>query len=152
MSSISANASITLPTTSLIESDLTRDEGIRPRPYRDTAGHLTIGVGHNLDAAGLCPAAILAQLKFDIEVAKAELGGVVPDWQTHPEAVQRALINLTYNLGGKVLSSFNGFLGLLAARQYVAAADDLLTTAYASQVGQRAWRIATLIRGSSASA
>ena len=34
---------------------LTRDEGIRNKPYVDTVGKVTIGVGRNLSDVGLYP-------------------------------------------------------------------------------------------------
>jgi lysozyme len=36
-----------------LDAELSRDEGRQHSPYRDTEGHMTIGIGHNLDVAPL---------------------------------------------------------------------------------------------------
>jgi lysozyme len=133
-------------TSSQIERDLIRDEGVRAKPYKDTEGFLTIGVGHNLDAAGLCSEAILAQLRYDIRQHEAELDRKLPWWRKHPEPVQRVLLNMAFNLGVPGLLKFKETLGLIESKNYTAAADRLLTLKYAKQVKGRAVRLADLLR------
>ena len=41
-----------------------RHEGLRLKPYRDTAGKLTIGVGRNLDDVGVSEAEAFALLNY----------------------------------------------------------------------------------------
>jgi lysozyme len=130
-----------------LTTELKRDEGVRDKPYLDTEGHLTIGVGHNLDAEGLCDAAITAQLKYDIDTkAIVPLDIHLPWWRLHPEPVQRALANLCFNLGIQSLLKFTTTLNLIQSRKYEQAARNLLKTLYAKQVGQRAQRVAQLLR------
>lgn len=132
--------------TSLLEKELIRDEGWRDRPYKDSLGFLTIGVGHNLSASGLCPEAILVQLRHDIEEARAFLDRRLPWWVETPEPVQRVLINLTFNLGSKLLQ-FKHTLADIQAGHYAKAADELLASEpWATQVGQRAVRLANVLR------
>lgn len=133
--------------TLLLEKDLDRDEGRRSRAYRDSKGFLTIGVGHNLDAEGLCDAAIDAQLQYDIQTkAIAPLDRHLPWYKEHPEGVQRVLANLAFNMGIKKLLMFKTTLELIRAGLYDKAADRLLTLPYAKQVGQRANRLARLLK------
>src|SRR3954464_9663542 len=99
---------ISTSTLSNVKSDLMRDEGYRDRPYKDSRGFLTIGVGHNLDADGLCPSAILAQLDWDIDTKALEpLTKYLPWWTDQPEEVQRVLINMCFNLGIHSLLGFH---------------------------------------------
>jgi len=42
--------------TAILSDALIRDEALRLKPYRCTAGKLTIGVGRNLDDRGISPA------------------------------------------------------------------------------------------------
>lgn len=133
-------------TFSPIEADLIRDEGKRSKPYRDTAGFLTIGVGHNLDAKGLCEEAILVQLRFDIAEKEAHLDQYLSWWRDHPEPVQRVLLNLCFNLGIGGLLKFKQTLQLIQDRKYAEAGARLLTLPYAKQVGKRAERLANLLR------
>ena len=132
---------------SIVEKDLRRDEGVRSKPYRDTEGFLTIGVGHNLDAEGLCPDAIQAQLAYDIRTKGLEpLDRYLPWWKDHPIAVQRVLINLMFNMGPKTLLGFHNTLAFIKKGDYSRAASHLLQSKYADQVGARAERLASLLR------
>jgi lysozyme len=130
-----------------LTEDLKRDEGRRDKPYRDTKGILTIGYGHNLEAEGLCEAALLAQLEYDIQTkAIAPLDRNLPWWREHPEDVQRVLANLMFNMGWGTLRQFKRTLKFIELGQYKAAAAALLESLYATQVGQRAERLAQILR------
>ena len=52
---------------------LIRDEGVRLKPYRDSVGKLTIGVGRNLDDKGLTRAEAEALLDNDIRDVTASV-------------------------------------------------------------------------------
>lgn len=130
----------------MVESDLKRDEGRRGRPYNDSRGIQTIGYGHNLQASELCEEALLAQLRHDIAEAVAGLDREISWWRGQPEPVQRVLINLAFNLGVPTLLTFQRTLGYLQGARYADAAKALLDSKYATQVGQRAVRLALLIR------
>lgn len=126
-------------------SDLRRDEGQKDRPYRDSRGFLTIGIGHNLDASGLCEEAIDAQLKHDLSRTFAEMDLHLPWWREHPSEVQRVLANLWFNIGSGLLK-WPVTLGHIHSRAYTQAANDIRSnTVYVKQVGQRAARLAALL-------
>jgi lysozyme len=128
---------------SQVESDLRVHEGVRSKPYRDTAGFLTIGVGHNLDASGLCPEAISVQLRYDIRtLCIAEMDRHLSWWRDQPMNVQRALVNLCFNLGIHDLLQFKQTLALIKKGDYREAAAQLLRSKYASQVKGRAREVA----------
>ena len=129
-----------------LRADLTRDEGMRLKPYRCTEGKLTIGVGRNLDAVGISAEEAYLLLDHDIAAIVAGLDRALPWWRSLSEARQRALLNMGFNLG---LSRLLGFRQMLAAFQqgdYQTAAAQALDSAWAQQVGERAQRIAALIR------
>ena len=130
--------------TSLL-SDLKRDEGRRDRPYRDTKGILTIGYGHNLEAAPLCEAALSAQLDFDLRSHLDALDAAIPWWRGEPETVQRVLGNLGFNLGPAKLVTFKNTLKAIREHRYKDAANLLRKSLYAKQVGARAERLAALL-------
>ena len=132
---------------SIVEKDLRRDEGVRSKPYRDTEGFLTIGVGHNLDVEGLCPEAIDAQLRYDIRTKAIEpLERYLPWYRECPDPVKRVLINLMFNMGPKTLLGFHNTLAFIKKGDYSRAASHLLQSKYARQVGDRAERLAALLR------
>jgi len=154
-----ANITGPLPfSTPKLEQELTIDEGCQTMPYRDTRGFLTVGIGHNLDAGPikdlifpLTRAEIDTIFQKDVASCLVKLDANLPWWRTQSDARQRVLINMTFNLGigvrGKSgLMEFGTFLNLVQTKQYPQAADDMLHTLWAKQVGQRAVRLAAMMK------
>lgn len=131
---------------SAIKASLRQHEGVKSLPYTDTEGVLTIGVGHNLQRP-ISDAVIDQMLDDDVRACIGELDRAMPDWLTHPEAVQNVLVELVFNLGWPRLSGFAQFRAALAARHYIRAADELLDSKWAHQVKGRAVTLANLVRG-----
>ena len=52
---------------------LTDHEGIKYKPYKCTAGKLTIGIGHNLDDRGVSPAVVDLMYEEDVTEVVADL-------------------------------------------------------------------------------
>lgn len=129
-----------------LRADLLRDEGCREKPYRDSVGKLTIGIGRNLTDRGLSQDEIDFLLNNDITIAVTELDRVAPWWKGETEPRQRAMANLMFNMGAPTFLTFRRFLSAMQRADYEAAADELLDSRWADQVGSRAHRIADLIR------
>jgi lysozyme len=127
-----------------LERDLDRDEGRRRKPYRDSVGKLTIGVGRNLDDRGLTEPEIDYLLHNDITLACAELDRNASWWRDMPEPWQRGLANMSFNLGWPRLSAFKKMLAALEAGDGVTAAAEALDSKWSAQVGDKASRIALL--------
>jgi lysozyme len=70
----------------------------------------------------------------------------LPWWRDLSEARQRAVVNMCFNLGITRLLGFSKALAALKAGQYEEAARQFLDSRWATQVGQRAQRIAELVR------
>lgn len=137
-----------------LEAQLRIDEGLRYRPYQDSRGHWTAGIGHNLDAHGIDPtklpdpipdAMIEEWFAKDISDAEAALNRNLPAWNGFSDARQRAILNLCFNMGWPILSTFRNTLSAMLAGDWGGAADDLLASKYAEEVGDRATRIAALL-------
>ena len=130
-----------------LAADLMRDEGLRLKPYRDTVGKLTIGVGRNLDDVGITEAEALVLLQNDAQRARRDCRQAFdPWWDNMTERRKRALANMCFNLGLPRLMGFQKMLACLAAGDYDKAADEALDSQWATQVGDRAQRIATAFR------
>jgi lysozyme len=127
-------------------ADLERDEGLRLKPYLDSVGVLTIGIGRNLQDVGITKAEAYMLLGADIDTACGVLDRNLPWWRDLSEARQRAVVNMCFNLGITRLLGFSKALAALKAGQYEEAARQFLDSRWATQVGQRAQRIAELIR------
>jgi lysozyme len=135
-----------IETDNLFIARLVAHEGLRLKPYRDTAGKLTIGVGRNLDDVGLTRTEALFLLGNDIAAARGALDHRWPWWRTLDPVRRDALTELVFNLGVGGLSAFKQFLSLLQSGAFEAAASDLLETPWAGQVGDRAQSLAVLLR------
>lgn len=127
-------------------ADLERDEGLRLKPYTDTVGKLTIGIGRNLDDVGISEEEARYLLGNDVEWAIEEMDRSMPWWRTMPEPAQRALGNMAFNLGMPTLRKFRNMLIALQAGDYRKAAEEALDSRWAKQVKGRADRIADLYR------
>jgi lysozyme len=129
-----------------LAAELRADEGLRLKPYRDSLGILTIGVGHNLDEKGISYAAAMFILREDMQEAETLLDTNLPWWRTLTEDRQKVLINMAFNMGPKLLS-FKNTLSLIETGKYADAADAMLESLWARQVGPRADRLAARMRG-----
>jgi lysozyme len=130
----------------VLAQELLRDEELRLKPYRDTVGKLTIGVGRNLEDRGITRDEALELLEHDITRVAAELDAALPWWRTLSEPRQRVLANMAFNLGTQGLLEFQHTLGLVRAGKYSEASDAMLQSKWAHQVGPRASRLAVMMR------
>jgi lysozyme len=127
-----------------LEDQLKRDEGCSQTVYTDTMGNKTIGVGHEIQQGEhftfLTMPEIESLLQKDITHAKAELAQHLLWTSTLPDVYHGVLINLYFNMGYKLLEFYNT-LSLIHAGRYSEAADELLRSKWATEVGLRAHRL-----------
>ncbi len=138
--------------TQQLMRELVRDEAVRLKPYRDSVGKLTIGIGRNLDDRGIS----LTEAEFlchnDIADVMVELDHQLPWWRSLDEVRQRVIANMAFNLGvdgllpGGAKPGFPRTLELIRTGRYLEAAQAMLATKWAKQVGQRAERLALMMR------
>jgi lysozyme len=121
-------------------------EGKRNLPYEDTEGHLTIGYGHNLDVP-LSDKAIEQILLDDIATAESELDRIFPDWRDLSESRQNVLVDMMFNLGAPRYLSFVKFWAAMREEDYQTAAEEMVDSKWAIQVGTRAEVLADMMRG-----
>ncbi len=129
-----------------LAQQLILDEGLRFKPYRCTAGRLTIGVGRNLEDRGITEEEALTLLDHDIRSFWSQLVLALPWLVQAPEAVQEVLLNMCFNLGLAGLLQFRQTLGHLEAGRWLEAAEEMLRSKWAAQVGPRAGRLAARLK------
>ena len=122
-------------------SQLRRDEGLRLRPYRDQVGKLTIGIGRNLDDDGISEEEADFLLANDIKNTQVSLFAALPWTVDLDEARQGVLLNMAFNMGLHGLMQFKGTLALVETGDYAGAAQAMLESEWAKQVGPRAQRL-----------
>jgi len=130
----------------LLKQELVVDEGVRSKPYVDTVGKTTIGVGRNLTDVGLSSEEIDYLLTNDINKASKLLFESLPWVNSLSEVRQRALVNMTFNLGIKGLLGFINTLNLIQNGKYEEASQSMLKSKWATQVGARAKRLSLMIK------
>lgn len=124
-----------------IQQQLERDEGIRIRPYSDSVGKVSIGIGRNLSDVGVSDDEIELMFQNDIKRAQNFLTLNLP-WVNSLDAVrQAAFINLAFNLQHNLLQ-FRQALLAAQAGDWTTCKSELLDSLWARQVGDRATRIA----------
>lgn len=128
---------------------LRRDEGEVLHAYKDSLGYLTIGVGRLIDPAkggGISHAESEMLLANDIAAKTIELNAKLP-WIVEIDSTRRAaLTNMAFNLGVDGLLKFGHTLALIRAGNWDMAADAMLNSLWAQQVGPRAKRLSEQIR------
>lgn len=134
--------------------ELRRDEGVRYVPYADTKDIPTTGVGHNLQASPL-PAGwtypltddqVNQLLMSDLANVFSDLNRDLPWWTDLNDVRQRVIANMMFNLGSNKLLGFKNTLAAMRQGRYDDAAAGMLNSAWASQVGARAQRLAQMMR------
>lgn len=138
-----------------IELDLIRDEGVRLRVYRCTAGHLTIGVGHKLTErevlAGLSEISLEQAgylLHMDIGIAMNGCASIFgrDRFDVFTEARQLALVNMCFQLGASGLSKFKRMIAAIMRNDWELAYDEALDSKWArSDSPERAKRVAKML-------
>lgn len=121
------------------------DEGTRDKPYRDTVGKLTIGVGRNLDDVGVNEAEIALMLENDITRAEAAARRLVANFDELSDGRKAVVINMAFNLGER-LAGFTATLTAIREGRFADAADEMLKSKWATQVGARARRLSAAMR------
>ena len=132
-----------------ITETLKRHEGVRQYAYRCPAGYWTIGAGRNIDeksGRGLSDDEIDYLLQNDINLSIEELVKNFPWFEELPKQVQGVLVNMHFNLGMPTLHKFRNMLDALERREYNRAAEEMLDSNWADQVGDRAIELADIVR------
>lgn len=124
-----------------LREQLQHDEGLRLKPYRDTVGKLTIGIGRNLDDVGVSEEECRLLFNNDVEKAIVQIKKLVPSFDTLNSIRQEVLVNMIFNMGFGALSGFHHFLTSVENGDFDTASRQMLESQWANQVGQRAIRL-----------
>ena len=131
-------------TASLIES-VKLHEGKMLKPYRCTAGKLSIGYGRNLDDVGISEEEAELLLKNDLERAEKE-AETLPAYSKLNQNRKEVLIEMVFNLGKARLLGFKKMFAALEKGDYSEAANQMLDSNWHKQVGKRAETLAYFMR------
>jgi lysozyme len=125
---------------------LIRHEDLKTKPYKCTAGKLTIGVGRNLDDNGIRKVEAYFMLDNDIDEVIGPLKKKY-GWFERLNAVRKAvIIDMAFNLGIPRFGAFKKTIALIESGQYEEASREMLNSKWAVQVGYRAKELSEMMR------
>jgi lysozyme len=119
-------------------------EGRRAKPYTDTVGKLTIGVGRNLTDKGLSDSEIDFLLMNDIRECTDDLKTFLW-WDDLDDVRRNVLIDMRFNLGPSRFRQFKATLAAVAMGDYVTASDQMRKSKWYRQVKGRGERLARMM-------
>jgi len=129
-------------------------EGVRTKPYKDSVGLWTIGVGHLIGDGKTLPP------EWNREFTMSEIDKLfMQDYEHHKKAAEKipafdklnkmgqaALIDLTFNMGPAWYKKWPTLMKQLLAGDFQGAADNLKDSTWYKQVKNRGVTIVNLIR------
>jgi len=139
-----------------LREELKIDEGVKYEIYLDHLGLPTFGIGHLvLDSdpehgqevgTPISEDRVNECFAKDVEVVLSECAQLYPDFDVLPEEVQLIIANMMFNMGRPRLSKFKGMKRGVDARDWNAAADEMVDSAWYRQVTNRADRLVQRMR------
>ena len=131
--------------TDALIASVKRHEGLRLKVYKCTAGKNTIGYGRNLDDVGISADEAEYLLKHDLENAEIDAQRF-PIYEKLNQVRKDVLIEMVFNLGYSRLSGFKKMFAALERKDYDGAANEMLDSKWARDVGERAKTLAYFMR------
>lgn len=137
-----------------IKEMIKRHEGVRNKPYKDSLGLWTVGVGHLIGNGRTLP------MEYDRTFSDEEINTMFEeDYAAHKAAAEQipgfmdlnktgqgALTDLTFNMGGKWYKKWPKFTKNISEGNTEEAAKSLEDSKWYGQVGNRAPEVVAMIR------
>jgi GH24 family phage-related lysozyme (muramidase) len=139
-----------------LRKQLEVDEGVVHEIYLDHLGLPTFGIGHLVtdsdpekgQAVGtpVEESRCIEAFEQDIETTVSECTLLYPDFEDLPEEVKQIIANMMFNMGRPRLSKFKGMKRGVDAKDWNAAADEMVDSRWYRQVTKRADRLVQRMR------
>ena len=139
-----------------LRKQLELDEGVKYEIYNDHLGYATFGIGHLIldsdpeqgSSVGtpVSESRVAEAFQSDIVQVVSDCETLYPDFESLPEDAQRIIANMMFNMGRPRLSKFKGMKRGVDSRDWNAAADEMVDSAWYRQVTNRAERLVTRMR------
>jgi len=139
-----------------LREQLEIDEGVVHEIYLDHLGYPTFGIGHLVTdtdpeyganvGTKVDEARCIEAFNQDVETVIADCLILYPDFDDLPEEVQQIVANMMFNMGRPRLSKFKGMKRGVDSKDWNAAADEMVDSAWYRQVTNRANRLVERMR------
>ena len=121
-----------------LKERLIEEESLELKPYKCSAGKLTIGVGRNLEDRGISKGEAMFMLRNDIIAVASELAEKSNIFRTAPIEVRMILIDMGFNMGVPRLLQFKKTFQYIKEGDFKSASVEMLDSQWAGQVPARA--------------
>jgi len=121
-----------------LEKRLAEHEGTRLKPYKDSVGKLTIGIGRNLDDNGISKDEAYYMLSNDIRIAVDICLKLFQNFKMLGDIRQEILVEMAFQLGESGLSKFKKMIKAVTAWDFKTAAKEGRNSKWYKQVPKRA--------------
>ena len=132
------------------------DEGCVYELYNDHLGFATFGIGHLVTESDpehgqeigtpVSESRVVAAFEQDVQTVLSDCAILYPDFDELPEEAQQIIANMMFNMGRPRLSKFKGMKRGVDSRDWNAAADEMVDSAWYRQVTNRADRLVERMR------
>ena len=139
-----------------LREEIEYDQGNVEKIYLDHLGLPTFGIGHLVtesdpehgQAVGtpVEESRCIEAFEQDIKTTVSECELLYPDFDDLPEEAKRIIANMMFNMGRPRLSKFKGMKRGVDARDWNAAADEMVDSRWYRQVTNRADRLVERMR------
>ena len=139
-----------------LRKQLEIDEGIKHDIYLDHLGLPTFGIGHLITDAdpesgqevgtAISDERVRQAFEADVVSVIEDCNKLYNDFDELPEEVQQIIANMMFNMGRTRLSKFRGMKRGVDARDWNAAADEMVDSRWYRQVTNRADRLVQRMR------
>ena len=139
-----------------LREEIEYDEGSVNKIYLDHLGLPTFGIGHLVTewdeeygwevGTDVSEDRCIEAFNSDIENVLSDCHRLYPDFDDLPEEVQRIVANMMFNMGRPRLSKFKGMKRGVDAKDWNAAADEMVDSRWYRQVTKRADRLVERMR------
>jgi len=139
-----------------LRGQLEIDEGVKYEVYNDHLGWPTFGVGHLVlesdpehgmeIGTSVSEHRVIQAFESDCETVLSDCNILYEDFGDLPEEAQQVIANMMFNMGRPRLSKFKGMKRGVDARDWDAAADEMVDSAWYRQVTNRAERLVKRMR------
>lgn len=122
------------------------DEGLELKPYKDSRGILTIGVGRNLENVGISEREALIMLDNDIKRVLLEAQRALPFFDQLNSTRQVVVLSMVFNMGITAFLQFKKMIAALQNGDYNLACKEMMNSEWSKQVGQRSRDLSVLMK------
>ena len=139
-----------------LREELERDEGRVDAIYLDHLGYPTFGIGHLITAddpehdspvdTAVSDLRVIEAFEEDVQGVLSDCEKLYVQFDHLPEEVQLIIANMMFNMGRTRLSKFKGMKRGVDNRDWNAAADEMVDSAWYRQVTNRAERLVQRMR------